>query len=202
MALDVHSAPSSKGTSRLSLRASRSSRRLARISCQNRKAEPTIPGTAAAQPTRSMAGSSRIPGAAQVRTTRTATSVVQAHSTTLAVPTARLTGGPLPPLAVGNYSPALPLNAVDHLLRLGPVLVDFVGWAAEADNHRIAPHVLQDGPAHLFSLRHTQGGPVAEPELVHAVRAVRAAQAVLRHVADGDVEALALDPSHRDGLGG
>src|ERR671917_1504991 len=137
MALDVHSAPSSKGTSRYSLRAWRSSRRLARISCQNRKADPTIPGTAAAQPRSRRAGSSCKPGAAQARTTRTPTSAAQAHSTALAAPTARLTGGPPPPPAVGN-SPAPPLDGVDHLLSLGGVLVDLLGRAAEADNHRLA----------------------------------------------------------------
>src|SRR5918998_2339832 len=137
MALEVHSAPSSKRTSRLSLRASRSSLRLARISCQNRKAEPTFPGTAATQPRSRRAGSSWSPGAAQARTTRTATSAAQAHSTALAAPTARLTGGPPPPPAVGN-SPAPPLDGVDHLLRLGRVIVDLLGRAAEADNHRLA----------------------------------------------------------------
>src|SRR5918997_5414251 len=126
MALGVHSAPSSKGTSRLSLRASRSSRRLARISCQNRNAEPNIPGTAAAQPRSRRAGSSWSPGAAQARTTRTATSAAHAHSTALAAPTARLTGGPPPPLAAGD-SPAPPPHAVQNLLSLGRVIVELGG---------------------------------------------------------------------------
>src|SRR4028118_1445156 len=117
VALDVHSAPSSKGTSRLSLRASRSSRRLARISCQNRNAEPTIAGTTAAQPRRRKARSSCIPGAAQAMTKRTATSAVQAHSTALAAPTARLTGGP--PLVIGA-SPAPPPPGGGSLPLSGP----------------------------------------------------------------------------------
>src|ERR671916_984296 len=172
MALEVHSAPSSYGTSRLSLRAWRISLRLARISCQNRNAEPTIPGTAAAQPKRSRAGSSWRPGAAQARTTRTATSAAQAHSTALAAPTARLTGGPPPPPAVGNYSPAPPLNGVEHLLRLGGVLVELVGPNAEAGYHRLAPHVLQDDHAGLVFPKQYEGKPAAaEPEEGHAPRA-------------------------------
>src|SRR5918998_2326615 len=141
IAFEVHSAPSSKRTSRLSLRTSRSSRRLARISCQNRNAEPTIPGTAAAQPKRRRAGSSWSPGAAQARTTRTATSAAQDHSTALAAPTARLTGGPPLPPAVGN-SPAPPLDGVEHLLRLGGVLVELGGPHGEAGYHSLASHVL------------------------------------------------------------
>src|ERR687894_1191511 len=202
MALEVHSAPSSYGTSRLSLRASRSSLRLARISCQNRKADPTIPGTAAAQPRRSMAGSSCRPGAAQARTTRTATSAAQAHSTALAAPTARLTGGPPPPPAVGNYSPAPPLDGVYHLPRLGGVPVELGSRTNEAGYHRLAPHALQDDQAGLVVLPKGEGrGAAAEPDEGHAAGAAPLAVVALRQVPHGQVEPHAFDPPHLDPIG-
>src|ERR671917_1825921 len=193
MALDVHSAPSSKGTSRYSLRAWRSSRRLARISCQNRKADPTIPGTAAAQPRSRRAGSSCKPGAAQAKTTRTATSAAQAHSTALAAPTARLTGGPPLPPAVGN-SPAPPLDAVEHLLRLGGVLVELGLPHGEAGYHRFALHVLQDDQAGLVFLPKCEGKPAAaETDEVHAPRSARTG-VVPRQVPHDHVHSDALGP--------
>src|SRR5918998_4785591 len=199
MALDVHSAPSSKGTSRLSLRAWRSSRRLARISCQNRKAEPTIPGTAAAQPRSRRAGSSWSPGAAQARTTRTATSVAQAHSTALAAPTARLTGGP--PLSVGN-SLAPPLNGVEYLLRLGRVLFELGCGASEARYHRLAPHVLQDDQAgFVFLPKDERRATAAEPDEGHAAGAAPLAVVALRQLPHDQVEPHAFDPPHLHRIG-
>src|SRR5918997_2692157 len=199
MALEVHSAPSSYGTSRLSLRAWRISLRLARISCQNRNAEPTIPGTAAAQPRRSMAGSSWRPGAAQAMTTKTATSAVQAHSTALAAPTARLTSGP--PSFSARASPVPPLHAVQHLLTLGGVLLELGGGGTnEAGYHGLALHVLQDGEA--GPIFHPKGDRVGltHPEEVHAARSALA-EVVLRQVPHGQVEARAFDASHLDPIG-
>src|SRR5918997_1052452 len=199
MALEVHSAPSSYGTSRLSLRAWRISLRLARISCQNRNAEPTIPGTAAAQPRRSMAGSSWRPGAAQAMTTKTATSAVQAHSTALAAPTARLTSGP--PSFSARDSPVPPLHAVQHLLSLGGVLLELGGGGTnEAGYHGLALHVLQDGEAGpIFHPKRDRVG-LTHPEEVHAARSALA-EVVLRQVPHGQVEARAFDASHLDPIG-